>query len=62
MKEKEYTQEEISELWDDFGDIPVNEDEEIEEDFHIWKAGTDKYDIWHWFDAKFENGLGKTKF
>ena len=48
-------------LWDEFGDIPIKEDGEGEEvidaDFYHWPAGTDRYDIWHWFDEKCPNSL-----
>lgn len=48
-------------LWEFFSNIPVDydkEDEPIDEDFHVWETGTPRMDIWHWFDEKFEKGLG----
>ena len=45
------TLKELQELWDKLGDIPVNNDDEIEEDFLNFPAGTSKFDVWHWFDA-----------
>jgi hypothetical protein len=42
----------LSELWEMFGDIPVNNDDEIEEDFLNFPAGTLKIDVWHWFDER----------
>lgn len=53
------TQEEIRELWQQLGDVPVNEEDEIDEDFDIWEKGTDKFEIWHWFDEKYEQGVYK---
>ena len=47
----------LEQLWLEFGNVPMSEDEEIEEDFHIWKAGTGKYDIWQWFDNKHSKGV-----
>ena len=44
---------EIFNLWNEFGDVPMNDNEEIETDWNIFKAGTNKYDIWHWFEDKF---------
>ena len=46
-------------LWQKLGDIPVNEDEEIEQE---WNTGVGKYffdgthreDIWHWFEEFFD--------
>lgn len=37
-------------MWDQFGDIPINNDDEIKQDFYCWKKGTYRFDIWHWFD------------
>lgn len=53
------TLEELENLWDEFADVPIDEDECIDEDFYIWGKGTDKYHIWHWFDDKCPNGLAK---
>ena len=45
---------EVKELWNEFGDVPMNElTEEIEEDWNIFKAGTHREDIWHWFEEQF---------
>ena len=52
------TKKEIEELWEKFGDIPIDEKECIDVDFHIWKKGTNRYDIWHWFDEEFSEGIG----
>lgn len=40
-----------------FGDIPVNNDDEIEEDFLNFSAGTLKIGVWHWFDERRPNNL-----
>lgn len=48
----------LEELWDAFGDIPMNpETEKIEEDFLVFPAGTDREDIWHWFDERYSKGV-----
>ena len=44
-------------LWEEFGNTPINNDDEIEEDFHLWANGTDRFEIWHWFDAKVKGGV-----
>jgi hypothetical protein len=50
----------ICELWLEFGNIPVSEDgESIDQDFHIWSKGTDKQQIWQWFDERHSIGLYK---
>ena len=41
----------VEELWDNLTDIPFDpETEELDEPYYIWPKGTDKEDIWHWFD------------
>ncbi|MCH7403608.1 hypothetical protein ACFOUP_13370 [Belliella kenyensis] len=44
-------------IWLAFGDIPINNDDEIETYFYCWEKGTYRFDIWHWFDEKLPNGL-----
>jgi hypothetical protein len=41
-------------LWSLLGDIPVSEDDEIEEAFLNFEIGTDKLEIWHWFEDEFD--------
>lgn len=46
---------ELEALWDKFGDVPMNPDtEKMEEPFIHFPAGTDREDIWHWFDDRKE--------
>lgn len=41
------TDAEIMEMWDALADVSMNPEKEcIEQDFHIWKAGTSRYEIW----------------
>lgn len=47
----------LPELWERFSDIPVNKDDEIEEDFLCFEKGTSKFDVWHWFDERCPNNL-----
>ena len=44
-------------LWKKFGDIPIDDDEDIDIDFFIWPKGTDRVYIWHWFDNNYPGGL-----
>ncbi len=39
------------EIWDDLGNIPVDDDGCIEEDWREFDKGTDRQDIWHWFES-----------
>lgn len=47
----------LKELWDQFSVVPVNNDDDIEEDFLFFPAGTSKFDVWHWFDDRCPNNL-----
>jgi hypothetical protein len=53
----EYTDEILEEIWDQFGDIPINDNDEIVLPFYIWPAGTDRFEIWKWFDQKHSKGV-----
>lgn len=49
---------ELEELWNQFEDIPMNPDtEKIEEPFLSFPAGTNREDIWHWFDERHSKGI-----
>ena len=48
----------ILKLWKKFGDTPITDDDLIDEDFYIWKKGTDRIEvIWRWFDNNYSTGL-----
>lgn len=48
----------LENLWDQFADIPMDPDtEKIEEPFLGFPAGTDREDIWHWFDERHSKGI-----
>ena len=53
------TIEELKEIYFGLEDIPINDQEEIEEDYYIWEKGTDRQSIWDWFDEKCPNGFIK---
>jgi hypothetical protein len=60
---KEYYDNTLDKLWEELSDIPVNNTGEIiEDDFYIWKKGTSKEDIWHWFDERVQDGIGNRYF
>ncbi len=46
-------------LWEKLSDVPIDQNECIDETFHIWEKGTDRFHIWHWFDVRCPNGLAK---
>lgn len=53
------TLEEAKGLWKALGDIPVNEDDEIEESFLHFEIGEDKLEIWSWFEETFDLSVAK---
>lgn len=45
----------IKELWEEFGDVPMNPKTEcIETKWHGFPAGTHREEIWHWFEDTFD--------
>ena len=53
------TPEKLKEWWDEFSEMPVDNDDRIERAFHIFEKGTDRMEIWRWFDERCPNGLVK---
>ena len=54
-----YNDTELENLWKFLEDIPMNENEQLEEDWFIFPKGTDKEEIWHWFDEQYSKGVFK---
>lgn len=53
------TSEILEKYWAELGDISVDDDGIIQESFLWWPKGTDREDIWHWFDEKYSGGVAK---
>lgn len=54
MKEQLFRLRHIEDLWNEFGDIPLNPVLEITETpWHGFPAGTYRETIWHWFEKEF---------
>lgn len=51
------TPRQVKHLWEMFADTPINNMDEIEEPYLIWKKGTNRFDIWKWFDQQHPNGV-----
>lgn len=48
----------LESLWGQLADVPVDPDtEKLEDDWIIFPMGTDKEDIWHWFDKRHSKGV-----
>lgn len=45
-------------LWDKLGDVPIGDDDEIEEQFEHFSIGTERTEIWQWFEWFFDIQLG----
>ena len=63
MKIDEITDDFLKVQWDRLGNIPVNDDGLIDEDFAIyeldirWPKGTDREEIWEWFEMTHSKGI-----
>lgn len=48
----------LERLWAEFADVPMDpETEEMEEPFLHFPAGTNREEIWHWFDERHSKGI-----
>jgi hypothetical protein len=47
----------LKKLWELFGNVPIDDDENIDIDFADWEKGTYRMDIWHWFDEEHSKGV-----
>lgn len=56
------TKQAAQKLWDKLGDIPIDEDECIEEPYHTFPKGTHREDIWHWFEETFNLSVTELMF
>lgn len=50
---KNNDEEEALQYWHSLEDVPINKNEEIETDWHIFEQGTHREEIWHWFEEEF---------
>lgn len=51
---------ELERLWAEFEDVPMNpETEEIEAPFLCFPAGTNREEVWEWFDERYSRGVAK---
>lgn len=42
----------VEDLWNEF-DVPVDDDECIEDDWYCFKKGTNRVEVWSWFEENF---------
>ena len=62
------TDKELEEEWNKFSNTPVDEDDNIDEDYTVgigkqwqtsWPKGTDREEIWYWYDEHHSIGVYK---
>ena len=52
-------------LWEELGNIPVDKNDNLDEDFYIketdtlFNIGTDKFEVWNWFEDNFNLSVAK---
>lgn len=45
--------------WQEFGNIPINDDDEIEASFLHFPVGENRFAIWSWFERIYDITLGE---
>ena len=50
MKKDEAQYAEARKQWQEFGNIPLTDNDEIDEPFMGFERGTCRFDIFHWFE------------
>lgn len=45
-------------IWNKFGNVLIDDNDEIEEPFEHFSIGTERTKIWHWFEWFFDIQLG----
>lgn len=50
---------EAGQRWDALSNIPVNEDDELEEPFLHFGIGTDRYDVWRYIETEYNCSVAK---
>ena len=52
----------VQQLWNILGDIPVDDDGNIEVPYLHFEVGIDREDIWHWFEETFDVSINDLMF
>lgn len=48
---------ELEKLWQLFGEVSIDDYDLIMEEFLGFPEGTDRFEIWHWFDERYSKGV-----
>lgn len=62
MKEIVLDDEKLEYLWEEFGDVLIDDDECILDDFLGFECGTHREEVWHWFDKHHSKGVAALMF
>lgn len=62
MKEIVLDDKKLEYLWEEFGDVLIDDDECILDDFIGFECGTHREAVWHWFDERYSGGVAKLMF
>lgn len=49
----------VNELWASLGNISINEDDEIEQGWKHFPAGTNRFEIWHWIEETYNVSIAE---
>lgn len=52
-----FNSQELEKLWLIFGEPPIDDADAILEEFLGFSEGTDRIEIWHWFDENYPEGV-----
>lgn len=55
--EQVWYQEDLRQLWRLFGDVQIDDNDLVTEPFMDWPVGTNRFDIWRWFDDRYDGGV-----
>lgn len=47
----------LEKLWKLFGDVAIDDADAILEEFLGFPEGTNRFEIWHWFDERYSRGV-----
>ena len=53
---------EALDIWQKLRDIPINDEDEIEEDFMHFPSETDRFEIWHWIEDTYNVSVNTLQF
>ena len=62
MKEITLDDKKLEYLREEFGDVLIDDDECILDDFLGFECGTHREAVWHWFDERYSGGVAKLMF